>query len=102
MLEIVTEKKKGVRLKKSFCLKAKTFQKRLDNKDNVWYYNYRKRKERKKMKIKLKMDCGYVGTDYEEEMEVDDDITEKELEKLEIEFFWENFSGSYSYEIIEE
>ena len=82
--------------------KAKTFQKRLDNKDNVWYYNYRKRKERKKMKIKLKMDCGYVGTDYEEEMEVDDDITEKELEKLATEFFWENFSGSYSYEIIEE
>ena len=68
----------------------------------LWYYNYRKRKERKKMKIKLKMDCGYVGTDYEEEMEVDDDITEKELEKLAIEFFWENFSGSYSYEIIEE
>ena len=53
------------------------------------------------MKIKLKMDCGYVGTDYEEEMEVDDDITEKELEKLATEFFWENFSGSYGYEIIE-
>ena len=43
MLEITTEKKKGIRLKKSFCLKAKTFQKRLDNKSNVWYYNYRKR-----------------------------------------------------------
>ena len=53
------------------------------------------------MKIKLTMDCGYVGTDYEEEMEVSDDITEKELEKLATEFFWENFNGSYGYEIIE-
>ena len=35
-MEIATEKKKGVRLKKSFCLKAKTFQKRLDNKNNVY------------------------------------------------------------------
>ena len=48
------------------------------------------------------MEGGYGGTEYGEEMEVDDDITEKELEKLAIEFFWENFSGSYSYEIIEE
>ena len=39
------------------------------------------------MKIKLVMDCGYVGTDYEEEMEVSDDITEKELEKLALDFF---------------
>ena len=53
------------------------------------------------MKIKLTMDCGYVGTDYEEEMEVNDDITEKELEELAVEFFWENFSGGYGYEIIE-
>ena len=53
------------------------------------------------MKIKLVMDCGHVGTDYEEEMEVSDDITEKELEELAVEFFWENFSGSYGYEIIE-
>ena len=43
MLEIATEKAQGIRLKKSFCLKAKTFQKRLDNKSNVWYYNHRKR-----------------------------------------------------------
>ena len=54
------------------------------------------------MKIKLTMDCGYGGTDMEEEMEVDDNITEKELEELAEEFFWENFYGSYSYEIIEE
>ena len=54
------------------------------------------------MKIKLTMDCGYVGTDVEEEMEVDDNITEKELEELAEEFFWENFHGSYSYEIVEE
>ena len=54
------------------------------------------------MKIKLTMDCGYVGTDVEEEMEVDDDITEEELNELAQEFFWENFNGSYSYEIIEE
>ena len=53
------------------------------------------------MKIKLTMDCGYVGTDYEEEMEVNDDITEEELEELAVEFFWENFHGGYSYEIIE-
>ena len=53
------------------------------------------------MKIKLTMDCGYVGTDYEEEMEVNDDITEEELEELTKEFFWENFHGSYGYEIIE-
>ena len=33
------------------------------------------------MKIKLTLDCGYVGTDYEEEMEVNDDITEEELEQ---------------------
>lgn len=54
------------------------------------------------MKIKLTMDCGHVGTDVEEEMEVDDNTTEKELEELASEFFWENFSGSYGYEIIEE
>lgn len=54
------------------------------------------------MKIKLAMDCGYVGTDYEEEVEVDDDITEEELEEMAVEFFWENFGGSYGYEIIED
>ena len=54
------------------------------------------------MKIKLVMDCGYVGTDYEEEVEVDDDTTEEELEEMAVEFFWENFGGSYDYEIIEE
>lgn len=54
------------------------------------------------MKIRLVMDCGYVGTDYEEEVEVDDDTTEEELEELTEEFFWENFNGSYRYEIIEE
>ena len=53
------------------------------------------------MKIKLTMDCGYVGTDYEEEMEVNDDITEEELEELAVELFWEHFHGSYGYEIIE-
>ena len=54
------------------------------------------------MKVKLIMDCGYVGTDYEEEVEVDDNTTEKELEEMAKEFFWENFSGCYDYEIIEE
>ena len=54
------------------------------------------------MKIKLTMDCGYVGTDVEKEMEVDDDITEEGLDELAEEFFWENFCGSYGYEIIEE
>ena len=54
------------------------------------------------MKVKLTMDCGYVGTDYEEEVEVDDDITEEGLEELAEEFFWENFHGSYGYEIIKE
>lgn len=54
------------------------------------------------MKIRLTMDCGYVGTNKEEEMEVDDDITKEELEELATEFFWENFYGSYGYEIIEE
>ena len=54
------------------------------------------------MKVKFVMDCGYVGTDYEEEVEVDDNTTEKELEELAKEFFWENFSGYYDYEIIEE
>lgn len=53
------------------------------------------------MKIRLAMDCGYAGTDYEEEVEVDDDTTEEELEEMAVEFFWENFKGSYSYEIIE-
>ena len=43
------------------------------------------------MKIRLAMDCGYAGTDYEEEMEVDDDTTEEELEEMAVEFFWENF-----------
>ena len=55
-----------------------------------------------KMKVKLVMDCGYVGTDEEEEIEVDDDTTEEELEELAKEFFWEKFGGSYGYEIIEE
>ena len=59
-------------------------------------------KEVKNMKIKLKMDCGYIGSDVEEEMEVDDNTTEKELEELAEEFFWENFHGSYGYEIVEE
>ena len=54
------------------------------------------------MKIRLAMDYGYAGTDYEEEVEVDNDITEEELEELAEEFFWENFNGSYRYEIIEE
>lgn len=53
------------------------------------------------MKIRLAMDCGYAGTDYEEEVEVDDDTTEEELEEMAVDFFWENFKGSYSYEIIE-
>ena len=53
------------------------------------------------MKIKLVMDCGYVGTDYQEVMEVNNDITEEELEELAVEFFWENFHGSYGYERIE-
>lgn len=39
------------------------------------------------MKIRLVMDCGYLGTDYEEEVEVNDDITEEELEELAVEFF---------------
>ena len=43
------------------------------------------------MKIRLVMDCGYVGTDYEEEMEVNDDITEEELEELAVEFFLGKF-----------
>ena len=34
------------------------------------------------MKVKLIMDCGYVGTEEEEEIEVDDDTTEKELEEM--------------------
>ena len=54
------------------------------------------------MKVKLVMDCGYVGTEEEEEIEVDDDTTEKELEELAKEFFWEHFGGCYDYEIIEE
>ena len=53
------------------------------------------------MKIKFTMDCGYIGSDYEEEVEVNNDITEEELEELATEFFWENFYGSYGYEIIE-
>ena len=59
-------------------------------------------REVKKMKVKLVMDCGYVGTEEEEEIEVDDDTTEEELEELAKEFFWEKFHGSYGYEIIEE
>ena len=54
------------------------------------------------MKVKLVMDCGYVGTEEEEEIEVDDDTTEEELEEMAKEFFWEKFGGSYGYEIIEE
>lgn len=54
------------------------------------------------MKVRLAMDCGYVGSDYEEEVEVDDDITEEGLEELAVDFFWQNFNGSYGYEIIEE
>ena len=42
-----------------------------------------------------------MGSDYEEEIEVNDDITEEELEELATEFFLENFHGSYGYEIIE-
>ena len=53
------------------------------------------------MKIKFAMDCGYVGSDYEEEIEVNDDITEEELEELATEFFFFFFHGSYGYEIIE-
>ena len=54
------------------------------------------------MKIRLAMNCGYVGTDYEKEVEVDDDTTEEELEAMAVEFFWEHFYGSYGYEIIKE
>ena len=61
-----------------------------------------KKARKKKMKIKLAMDCGYIGSDHEEEIEVNDDTTEEELEELATEFFWENFPGSYGYEIIEE
>ena len=50
-----------------------------------------KKVKKKKMKIKLTMVCGYVESDYEEE-----------LEELAKEFFWEKFHGSYGYEIIEE
>ena len=39
------------------------------------------------MKIKLTMVCVYVESDYEEEIEVDDDTTEEELEELAKEFF---------------
>ena len=54
------------------------------------------------MKVRLAMVCGYVGSDYEEVVEVDDDITEEELYELSVDFFWQNFNGSYGYEIIEE
>ena len=54
------------------------------------------------MKVKLTMVCGYVESDYEEEIEVDDDTTEEELEELAKELFWEKIHGSYGYEIIEE
>ena len=33
------------------------------------------------MKIKLVMDCGYVGTDYEEEMEEQEKNYKKELDR---------------------
>ena len=39
------------------------------------------------MKVRLAMDCGYAGSDYEEEVEVDDDTTEEELEELAVDFF---------------
>ena len=54
------------------------------------------------MKVRLAMDCGYAGSGYEEEVEVDDETTEEELYDLALDFFWQNFNGSYSYEIIEE
>ena len=34
------------------------------------------------MKIKLTMVCGYVESDYEEEIEVNDDTTEEELNSM--------------------
>ena len=43
------------------------------------------------MKVKLVMDCGYVGSDREEEIEVDDDITEEGLEELASDFFLGQF-----------
>ena len=54
------------------------------------------------MKVRLAMDCGYVGSDYEEVVEVDNETTEEELYELALDFFWNNFNGSYGYEIIEE
>lgn len=34
--------------------------------------------------------------------EVNDDITEEELEELALEFFWERFGVNYGYEMIKE
>ena len=50
--------------------------------------------------IKVRFDLNYVGC--YEIVEFDDDTTEEELEELAVDFFWENFHGSYDYEIIEE
>ena len=38
------------------------------------------------MKVILKSCTGYVGTDHQEEIEVDENITEKELDEI----AWEN------------
>ena len=47
------------------------------------------------MKVKFNIDSGYVGCDYEEKIDVADDTTEEELDKMETEYLHERCYGCW-------
>lgn len=54
------------------------------------------------MRVKFTGDYGYVGTDYEEEREFDEDMSENDLEAIAEEIWQESNCGSWGYEILED
>lgn len=52
------------------------------------------------MKVKFYMDCGYPGTEDEEIVEFDDDVTQIEIDEALTEWFWNNFWGSCGWDYV--
>lgn len=49
-------------------------------------------------KIRLWIETGYVGADYDEIIEVPDDVSEEELWEYAEEYVWENISYGWTEE----
>ena len=48
-------------------------------------------------KVKISLSTGFAGANYENIIEVEDDITEEELEEICEEFVWDHISVGWKY-----